>query len=132
MNSAGDSGYDEMAYAIVGTEKVTVPAGTNETLKVEGVGCCYNTSVNRSDKKTVTLWYAPEAIAMIRSYQPEWNRGAVNSKGTMVLVSARIMKDGNLIAFGTELSETLPRPDKDAGSLRPKASSEMETTASQD
>jgi hypothetical protein len=33
----------------------------------------------------------------------------------MDLVSARIMKDGNVIAFGMELSETLPMPDKDAG-----------------
>jgi hypothetical protein len=60
-----------MAYAIVGTEKVTVPAGTFDTVKVEGDGRWYNTSVNRSDKKTVTLWYAPEAKAMVRFYQQE-------------------------------------------------------------
>jgi hypothetical protein len=115
VNSAGDSGYDEMTYTIVGMEKVTVPAGKFETVRVEGDGRWFNTSVNRSDKKTVTLWYAPEAKAMIRFYQQEWNRGAVNSEGTMELVGARITKDGNVIAFGTELSETLPMAGKDAG-----------------
>jgi hypothetical protein len=115
VNSAGDSGYDDMTYAVVGTEKVTVPAGTFDTVKVEGEGRWYNTSVNRSDKKTVTLWYAPEAKAMIRFYQQEWNRGAVNSEGTMELVGARIMKDGTMIGFGTVQSGTLPIAGKDAG-----------------
>ena len=79
----------------VGWEKVTVPAGTFDTLRLEEEGECRGTGADAAINKTTTKsWYAPSVNKYVRTESQTVRDGRVREK------------------TGTELVEYSPvRPD---------------------
>ncbi|MDI1238660.1 MAG: hypothetical protein PSV26_14355 [Polaromonas sp.] len=67
INSRGREGQIEMTYTVAGTERITVPAGTYETVKIEGKGVWKNRSSGSSGVAVETVWYSPIAKRYVRS-----------------------------------------------------------------
>jgi hypothetical protein len=75
-----------MTYTVVGMEKVSVPAGTFDSVKVVGKGRWVNTKATLQDVNEDTFWYAPAVRGIVRFIQTRWERGGVGLEVTEELV----------------------------------------------
>lgn len=66
VNGRGQDGRMEMSYKVRGVERITVPAGTFDTVVIEGKGSWHNTTSGASGVALETRWYAPEAKRAVR------------------------------------------------------------------
>lgn len=66
INSRGHDGRLEMTYKVRGTERITVPAGTFDTVVIEGKGSWHNTTIGATGVALEVRWYAPAAKRPVR------------------------------------------------------------------
>lgn len=66
INGRGQDGRMEMTYKVRGVERITVSAGSFDTVVIEGKGSWYNTTFGASGVVLETRWYAPQAKRSIR------------------------------------------------------------------
>jgi hypothetical protein len=89
-------GYRDMTYSVVGKERITVPAGTFDTIRIKGEGRTVNEQLRMSDQTSRSLWYAPAIRAVIRGEWKNWWGGTVAFEGSEELSSVRLV-DGDAI-----------------------------------
>lgn len=65
-NARGNEGRMELTFNVRGTERITVPAGTFDTVVIDGKGYWYNHSNGGTGSATEVQWYAPKAQRIIR------------------------------------------------------------------
>lgn len=66
INARGREGGMEIAYKVRKTEQVTVPAGTFDTVVIDGSGKWHNKTTSASGTLVEVIWYAPEAKRIVR------------------------------------------------------------------
>lgn len=66
INGRGHDGRMEMTFTVRGTERITVPAGTFDTVVIEGRGYWYNKTYGGSGVALEKRWYAPAAKRPVR------------------------------------------------------------------
>ena len=66
INARGNDGRMELSFEVRGTERITVPAGTFDTVVIDGKGFWYNHSNGGSGSATEVQWYAPQAKRVVR------------------------------------------------------------------
>ncbi|MES2280367.1 MAG: hypothetical protein V4542_03060 [Pseudomonadota bacterium] len=66
INARGREGQLDMTYKVVGTERITVPAGIYDTVKIEGMGTWKNRTAGTGGTAQQVLWYAPVAKRHVR------------------------------------------------------------------
>lgn len=101
-----NQGYDEVTYEVVGQEKITVPAGTFDTIKIEGTGFWHNETAStwamgRDDKIAIAIWFAPEIKNYVRFLRENWWKGQIEQQWANELVAAQVKKGDSLTSYGT-------------------------------
>lgn len=86
-NQRGGLVENTFDYKVVGTEKITIKAGTFDTFKIVGEGRWKNLSSGHSDASTTTVWFAPEARGVARYSRENWPKSPGNPQVRMELVS---------------------------------------------
>ncbi len=66
VNGRNHDGRMELSYSVRGTERITVPAGTFDTVVVDGKGHWTNVTTSATGSATEVLWFAPQANRIIR------------------------------------------------------------------
>lgn len=108
VNPMGNVGFDEITYTVVGTERITVPAGTFDTIKVSGEGWWQNVTANITDKVEITNWYAPEVKSFVRSIKRSWYRGKLEYDETIELIGASVRRGSETVVFGEVRGDPKP------------------------
>ncbi len=108
-----NQGYDEVTYKVVGQEKITVPAGTFDAVRVEGVGFWHNEtpstwSSQRDDKIAITLWFAPEVKTYVRFLRENWWKGQIEQQWATELIAAQVKKGDTLTSYGSASAPSEP------------------------
>jgi hypothetical protein len=105
INARGRNGYDEMNYLVVGNEKIAVPAGTFNTLKITGEGRWNNLDSRNSDMVEIEIWYSPELKAMVKFHKRSWERGRPAYDELTELTGAKVNNGSALVAYGKNVGE---------------------------
>jgi hypothetical protein len=87
------NGYVTVTYTAAGMEKITVPVGSFDAIKVIGEGRWFNTTTKGEDVTEVTIWYAPDVRGIVRFHERRWMRGAIGFDVTDELVSYKVSAD---------------------------------------
>jgi hypothetical protein len=66
VTGKGESGYDEIAFTVVGQETLTTKAGTFDVVKVKGSGRWYNETAKTEEGLEMILYYSPQAQTTVR------------------------------------------------------------------
>jgi hypothetical protein len=66
VNARSRHGQYDMTYRVGSPERITVPAGTFDVLRIEGSGTWRNFTTGASGIIQETRWYAPSARNMVR------------------------------------------------------------------
>lgn len=66
INANGREGRMEVTYKVLGSESITVAAGSFDAVIVSGDGYWYNKTTGSSGRLVEKLWYAPQAKRIIR------------------------------------------------------------------
>ncbi len=86
ISQSGDHGEDSFTFKVVGTEKITVKAGSFDTIKIVGEGRWKNNTSGGSDMSTITIWFAPEAHGVARFQRDNWPKVPSNPQTRLELV----------------------------------------------
>jgi hypothetical protein len=86
------SGYSQADCSVVSTEKITVPAGSFDTFKIDCAGFWTNvfgSTANGNFKETI--WYAPAVKRSVKSYYENRNSGnKISAKETTELLEYKV------------------------------------------
>lgn len=93
-NTRGATGNEEIPYKVEGIEKITVPAGTFEAVKVKGYGQWNNTSSFSSGQVEITYWYALEVKNFVRFDRKNWFKGSIMDNWSTELTVFKVSKEG--------------------------------------
>lgn len=66
VNARNRDGEMDMTYRVRGMERISVPAGTFDTVVLDGRGFWTNITTSTTGSATEVLWYAPKAKRVIR------------------------------------------------------------------
>jgi hypothetical protein len=86
ISQNGNSGEDSITWKVVGPEKITVKAGTLDTIKIVGEGRWKNNSNGNSDLSTITVWFAPDARGLVRYQRDNWPKRPANPQPRIELI----------------------------------------------
>lgn len=86
ISQSGAHGEDSFTFKVVGTEKITVKAGSFDTIKIVGEGRWKNNTFGGSDMSTITIWFAPEARGVARYQRDNWPKNPGNPQNRLELV----------------------------------------------
>jgi hypothetical protein len=101
-----NQGYDEVTFKVVGQERLTVAAGTFDTIKVEGTGFWHNETpsgwtTGRDDKIAIAVWFAPEVKSYVRFQRENWWKGQIEQQWAADLIAAQVKKGDALTSYGS-------------------------------
>lgn len=105
-----NQGYDEVTFKVIGKEKITVPAGTFDAIKIEGAGFWHNEApstwaTGRDDKIAITLWFAPEVKSYVRFLRENWWKGQIEQQWAADLTTAEIKKGDAMTVYGSAVKQ---------------------------
>lgn len=105
-----NQGYDEVTFKVIGLEKITVPAGTFDAIKIEGTGFWHNESpstwtTGRDDKIAMTLWFAPEVKSYVRFLRENWWKGQIEQQWAADMITAEVKKGDALTVYGSPVRQ---------------------------
>ena len=86
-NQNGGLVENSFDYKVVGTERITIKAGTFDTFEIVGEGRWKNLSSGHSDLSTITVWFAPEARGVARYARENWPKRPGNPQVRTELLS---------------------------------------------
>lgn len=66
LNRSGDPFEEDMNFTVVGPDRVTVPAGTFDAVRIDGHGAWRKLNGRANAGSTQRLWYAPSVKRIVR------------------------------------------------------------------
>ena len=85
-NQKGHHGEDNITWKVVGPERITVKAGTFDTVKIVGEGRWKNNATGNSDLSKIAVWFSPEIRGTARYQRENWPKNPGNPQGRLELV----------------------------------------------
>jgi hypothetical protein len=92
VSTRGHNGEDDFVYKVVGAEKITVAAGSFDTIKVVGEGRWKNLSLGGSDLSTVTVWFSNDARGIVQYQRVNWPKVPNNPQIRLELMRHEVPK----------------------------------------